>query len=308
MIRSIVRALIILAAVFAFASPTYAKAFEPKEVGEIVLKSNRYGSYHQYVPWSAQPPKDLVVVVHGSVDREGSAINASRIFIERWTGAAEKHQAIILAPAFDQKNFGGHAGPGGGYRGLWGRHIGADGFVDRIVSTYTAVYPQLNGRFRLYGHSAGGQFVSRYVVRHPHRIRSAVICAAGTFAFPNSEVKWTNGMATLTRRMRWSNDEPWKQIRVEPDSAGWRAAAALPIAVVVGARDTKPSKTISGHPDGGHVTRARAWVRAMRTLAQENGFSPGVRIHVVPGVGHNSQELTTASIRTLFQRSVDGDL
>lgn len=298
-----------LVALMIVAAPSaHASAFEPDEVGRIVSKSNRYGSYHQYVPYSAQPPKDLVVLVHGSVGTNGSASNSSRTFIERWVGAAEDHGAIIIAPAFDQENFGGHAGPGGGYRGLWGRHIGADGFVNRIVSNYMSENPQLNGRFRLYGHSAGGQFASRYVVRHPHRIRSAVICAAGTFSFPDPDVKWTNGMATLTRRMRWSNDEPWKQIRVEPDPLGWREASVLPIAVVVGARDTEPGKHIPGQPDGGHVVRARAWTRAMRTLAQENDLAPGVRIHVVPGVGHNSQALTAMSIRALFARSVDGDL
>jgi len=282
--------------------------YEPNEVGRIVLKSNRYGAYQQYVPLSAQPPKDLTVVVHGTLGKDTDGLVSSRAFIERWVSAAEEHGSIILAPAFDNENFGGTSGPGGGYRGLWGRHIGADEFVNRIVLSYSRDLPGLDGKFRLYGHSAGGQFACRYVVRHPHRIRSAVICAPGEYAFPDPNVKWKYGMAAMSRRMRWTKGEPSKRVRVEPDPAGWKASSTLPIAVVVGARDDQPGNTIPGHPDGGRVTRARGWVRAMRTLAQENGLSPGVRLHVVPGVGHNSAELTPTSIRTLFSRSVQDDL
>ncbi len=292
----------------AWTVPANGAAFEQNEVGRIVSKSNRYGAYQQYVATTAKPPKDLVVVVHGMLGANGSATSAARTFIERWVNAAEEHGAVILAPAFDQENFGGHAGPGGGYRGLFGRHIGADAFVNRIVAPFTTEFAELNGQFRLYGHSAGGQFASRYVVRHPHRIRSAVICAAGTFAYPDPDTKWTNGMAPLERRMRWSNNDPWEQLRIEPDPGGWMLAATLPIAVVVGGRDTEPMKPIPGHPDGGHVIRARAWARAMRSLALEKGLSPGVELHVVPDVGHNSEALTPTSIRALFGRSAEDDL
>ncbi len=102
---------------------------------------------------------------------------------------------ILIAPAFAQSNFGPRRGPGGGYRGLFGREISADRFVNLIVDNYQTLLRGVERRIYLYGHSAGGQFVSRYTLMHPDKIVAAVISAAGTFAFPNPNVKWTNALA-----------------------------------------------------------------------------------------------------------------
>jgi len=184
----------------------------------------------------------------------------------------------------------GHGRPHGGGRRRLGR--GADAFLHEVLADVRTREPGARTEFHLYGHSAGAQFASRYVVKHPERIARAVLCAGGTFAFPDPDVPWTNGMAKLERRIRWSDDAPWEHFEYTPDPAGWVAAAELPIAVVVGAEDTDPIPAIPGQVGDDHVERAVAWVKAMKALAAEHRTKDRLELAVVRGVGHDSEGLT----------------
>ncbi|MGK7917746.1 MAG: hypothetical protein AB4038_19765, partial [Prochloraceae cyanobacterium] len=148
------------------------------ERGQVVEKEIKYGKYYQYIPTTVSDAPKIVVIVHGTPGQNETALEIARIFIERWISVAEQEQAILIAPAFNQENFGSRRGPGGGYRGLFGREIGTDQFVNLIVDSYQQLFRGVEGRIYLYGHSAGVQFVCRYVLVHSDRIVAAVISAA----------------------------------------------------------------------------------------------------------------------------------
>jgi poly(3-hydroxybutyrate) depolymerase len=269
------------------------------ERGKIVARSVEHGEYMLYTP--TREPRGILAVVHGSLAEDGSAMEAANVFIRRWVDEAEKRQLVLIAPAFDQENYGGHAGPGGGYRGLFGRHVGADDFLNAIVDAVAEAHPPLKAKFYLYGHSAGGQFVSRYIVKHPHRVFGAVISAAARFAFPDPKVPWTNGMARLQRRIRWSDDAPWEQFDYQPDPNGWLEAATLPVTVVVGAKDTEKVKAGAGQRGETHVERGREWAKSMNAYAREHGKRGRVGFVAVPGIGHNSKKLTPSAIKAMWR-------
>ena len=285
----------------AWAGPPEFRVGE-EEKGRVVGKATAHGEYRQYVPRSVGPQFGTAVLVHGMLGRNEEAGEVAERFIRRWIPAAERRGIILLAPAFDQENFGGHRGPGGGYRGLFGREIGADEFVNEIVDRYKQVSGKYDGRFYLYGHSAGGQFVSRYVVRHPERVVAAVISAAGTYAFPNPEVPWTNGMAPLVRSMQWHGTDDVQHIDIQPDPQGWVKAATLPIVVVVGSHDVEALKGIAGQKGGTRLERARHWVQDMNESARRHDQEGRVRLVVVTGPGHNSAQLTPTCVQHLFGR------
>ncbi len=280
----------------ALAAAVLAAVLSPAGVGEpdVVLRSIEHGDWLELVPPPEARRPAILVVVHGTLGADADGSSAARTFAERWTELARAEGAILVAPVFDDERYGGRAGPGGGYRGLFGRDVGADEFLHAILADVRARHPDARERIVLYGHSAGGQFASRYVVKHPERVERAVLCAAGTFAFPAPDVPWTNGMAPLERRIRWSDDEPWRDYVYAPDPAGWLHAAQLPIAVVAGADDTEPIPPIPGNPGANHVERARAYVDALRALAAEHDVEPRVELTIVPGVGHDSARLTAA--------------
>lgn len=178
----------------------------------------------------------------------------------------------------------------------------ADAFVNAIVDTTREALPDLPEQLVLYGHSAGGQFVSRYVVMHAERVSAAVISAAGTFAYPNPDLAWTNGMKPLRRRIRWSDDEMWKEVEIVPDPQGWAAAAQVPITIVVGSRDTVALHAVPGNPGRLRMERARAWVEAMKKFARMHGRTPRIRYVEVANVGHNSAFLTPTCQQMLLER------
>ncbi len=276
---------------------------DPREQGQVVKKDIPDGSYLQYIPARPANPPRILVVVHGTRgENENEAdMLGPDIFIRRWLTFAEEKGLILIAPSFDDKNFGGYRGPGGGYRGLYGRHVGADVFLQTIVDQYKNISDRYDGRFYLYGHSAGGQFASRYIVIHPDRILGAVVESAGSFPYPDPAVVWTGGMAPLRRKIRWSGEDKDHVVDIKPDPDGWVKAGGLPITVLVGGSDTAPGPANARSDEIGrnHVEWARSWVLAMNKLCQEHKQAFHMRLVIVPGVGHNSRALTPMAMRAI---------
>jgi pimeloyl-ACP methyl ester carboxylesterase len=258
------------------------------ERGAIVHKTSLHGRYVEYVP--RPDPKGILVIAHGSTEPGENVGKLAETFLRRWTRFADEHRLIAVAPVFDS-NFGSwDREPGialGGYRGLAGKQIGADEFVHGILEQYRSGIAG-DGRFYLYGHSAGGQFVGRYAVRHPERVNAAVLSAAGRYAFPDPAAPWPYGQKEVV--LPASSDEAPRTIR--PDPEGWRKAAVLPITVVVGTFDTEPRAARPGHVGTTRVELAEQWVQAMTKLAPPGGGR--LKLVTVPGVGHNSARLTPA--------------
>jgi pimeloyl-ACP methyl ester carboxylesterase len=272
----------------------------PSEIGTVTTRGHPNGQYVQYIPRSG--PVGILVIVHGTPDDDEPALDTSRRYVKEWLTFAEQQRALIIAPVFDQENFGSREGPGGGFRGLHGRHVGADEFLNRLIDSYLPLFPRrYDGRVLLCGHSAGGQFVSRYVVRHPDRVRAAVISAAANFAWPNPEVAWQNGMGRLRRTMQWPGG-PQQQVDITPDPEGWMKAAALPLTAVVGAKDTEPCKPITGQVGANHVERAVNWINEMNRFAREAGRPANARYLVVEGIGHTSRGLAPTCGRALLRQ------
>ncbi|MCA9120825.1 MAG: alpha/beta fold hydrolase [Planctomycetales bacterium] len=262
------------------------------EAGEVILKQTTHGSYWQYIPRSLQHPVSVLVAVHGTPG-EGGALAAAEGYLRTFQQAARQQGVVLVAPVFDTPNFGGIAGPGGGYRGLFGRHISADGFVNEILAEYSKTFPTYDGKIYLVGHSAGGQFVSRYLVMHPDRVHRAVISAAGTFAFPDPDTPWADGMARLRREWLWEGDTEPQIIDITPDPAGWLEASQLPVTVVIGSLDDLP-----------HIEVAQRWVRDMHDFANHQGVESSVQFVLVDGVGHSGGQLAPTAIEHLFQQRV----
>src|SRR5258706_11679723 len=68
----------------------------------IVHKRIAEGEYVEYLPRRA--PVGILVLAHGSVDEERSESSVSRLaegFVRRWTGFADDHRLIVVAPVFD---------------------------------------------------------------------------------------------------------------------------------------------------------------------------------------------------------------
>ena len=271
-----------------------------RDAGKIRRMDARHGDYIQYIPRSADRTSEVLVLIHGTPGRDETAIDCAEKFLTDFISTAKDKKVILLAPVFDTKNFGGHKGPGGGYRGLFGREISADKFVIEILSKYKR-YLKPNDKIYVYGHSAGGQFISRFIVMHSDRIAAAVISAAGTYAFPNPNIKWPDGMARLQREFEWDGDKRTQKIDVSPNPDGWVKSATLPITVIVGKLDDTKVPETEGQLGESMVERASLWVQSMNELAEEHGQTGTVNLVLVDEVGHTSSQLSPLAITRLFQ-------
>ena len=263
------------------------------EIGKIELKSVAHGQYQQYIPEGAMENFKIVAVNHGMFSDAETSVKSAKNTLKKWIRFANKTKAIIVAPVSDNHRYAvTKRGAGkGGYRGLFGRHIGADEFLHEIIQKYTLANRQYDGRFYLSGHSAGAQFANRYLVRHPERVIAAAFSAPAWFAQPSTEHKWPYGMGRRAFTAQWPDEFQKKRIDIQPDPNGWLLATQRPVAVVVGELDLKPMRHVPGIGGDTHVDRAKHWVKVMNQYARQFGKNSQAEMKLVSEVGHNYGKL-----------------
>lgn len=259
------------------------------------------GEFLQYVPRRTDGPPRVLVLCHGSVAESSTAARSASTFIERWIAFSQRTGLVLVAPIFDVNNYAsGSNAPGGsawGYRALDGRKSPPDAFVHAIVDRMRTPHPDYDGRFYLYGHSAGGQFANHYLAIHPQRLRGVVLSAPAIYAMPDANAPWPLGMGARRRTLQWGSTE--KIFEITPDIATLVDSVQLPVAVVIGTDDTA---RLSNQPQQGGWTRfdrARHYVDRMAQFADGHAVRSGVRLVPVPNVGHSSKRLTPVAQRAL---------
>ena len=258
--------------------------------GEVIAVEDVYGIFYVYAPTSISPKPDLLVLVHGTPGETWSVEETAKYYIDHWIDFAKDEGTILIAPSFSDENFSSRKGEiedkMTGYRGLFGREIGADEWVLRIVDAYQQAFGETNEKFLLYGHSAGGQFVGRFLVTHPERVEKAVITAAVTYPQPNPEVAWPYGMGELHTQIEW-DENTIRQEDVVPDLQKWLEATQVPLTVLVGLNDITEQLQRPGQKGINRVLIAKNWVEDMKSFARENGLECKYEYDFIAGKGHS---------------------
>jgi pimeloyl-ACP methyl ester carboxylesterase len=249
-----------------------------------------FGTFYAYVPLAAPERPEILVLVHGTPPKDGTAEENAEFYATSWIDFAEKWGFLLIAPVFNQEDFSSRFGDHAlsGYRGLFGRDIGADEWVLRLVRAHQEAYGASNGSFYLYGHSAGGQFVGRFLVTHPESVKSAVITSAATYPQPRTEVAWPFGMGELHAEIEWDEDTA-RHVDVVPDEEKWLAATQVPLTVIVGLNDTAelPLTLIPDQEGRNRFTIAGNWVQDMAAFAAANGLESRFNFDIIPAQGHS---------------------
>jgi pimeloyl-ACP methyl ester carboxylesterase len=234
-------------------------------------------------------PVRVLVLAHGypwpdGSRSDGELIEYAQAAVERWAAFAERHHAIVVAPAF-----GGQEFPL--YREMLGRSIDPDEFVNLLVAKAGREHiPGFAGRFSLHGHSAGAQFAARYLVTHPHRLDEAILSAPSTFPLPDPGIPWPNGMAAAARS------------EFGPRAAGWlEAATEVRVTVLVGSRDTERRPPAPAQQGATRIERAAAWVESMCRHAESRDKAATIRFAAAEGLDHDEKAMATAAQEILAQ-------
>lgn len=244
--------------------------------------------YYRPAAWSPETDR-LLFVLHGNA-RDGEH------YRNAWRAQGDRYGVLVVVPQFDRKAF-----PGPAHYGLGGVVDPTRGVVRPVESwtftrfdqVVTEVFARTGAKRKsiyLYGHSAGGQFVHRYLTFvRADRVERAVAANAGWYTMPNFEIEFPYGL------------------RGSPaGKSHLRHLFSSRLVILLGEDDTARGeslrKTAEADAQGPHrVARGQAYFSIAAKTASALGMTLAWRLETVPGVGHSNAGMAAAAARVLFE-------
>lgn len=243
---------------------------------------------HYYIPTKGDIKKMRVLFSMHGAERSGSLQRAL------WQPFAERDGFVVIAPEFSKKyykendyQFGGvYEAPDNAV--LKPREEWTYQAIEAIFDFFKEQTKSKSKVYDMFGHSAGSQFVHRYVLTMPHaRVGRAIAANAGSWTFPYADgivdaKGVAHGWPYSVKDTPMASDESLKQFLDKK------------LIIQIGVADSvKMGKNVPTNPAAiaqGEVRYERAWnfYNASKALAKEKGYKFNWKIVPVDGVGHAS--------------------
>lgn len=235
---------------------------------------------HYVEPSDLPANAPVVIVMHGTLRNAGE-------YRDNWIALAEQYGFRVYAPEFDARRFPGAAGYNLGGAG----EAGARAF-DAIEPLYEFLSDARglpdNGYF-IFGHSAGGQFVHRFVCfANPQNLRLAIAANAGWYTLPEGPFPWPYSLEGAP--------EPTCDLADYFDT---------PLLITLGDQDIDPAyynlrRTPEAMAQGPHrLARGLSFLETARLIAGARGLKLVWRVEIVEGVGHDNVGMAEAAARLM---------
>jgi len=243
--------------------------------------------------WTYRPKEmasnaPVLFVMHG-VQRDGER------YRNEWQPYADRAKALLLVPEFSTANFPGSAG----YSVAKPDLNSVDD--DLAPATYSALEKifdravKLTGLnaldYRLYGHSAGGQFVHRFIMLYPTaRAKVAVAANAGWYMMPDFDVRFPYGL---------------KGSGI--DSAKLKEAFAKKLFILLGEKDDDPNHPLLNRGAGAmrqgrqRLERGQNFFRAARQAAEKLNVHFQWELATVADADHDNAKMAVAAAPLLLK-------
>ncbi len=248
---------------------TFGAPIHPGEVTEGSLKGTLY---KVYVPrdYNRRNVYKLLVAVHGTDGTPDAYMRYCR-------QDADRHGCVVLGPWFDYPTFFNFDNMNLGNTGL-----GKDRTDLRLLEIIDALSKRVRiekDRLLMVGQSRGGQFVQRFILAHPERVRRAAACASGCYVLPDTEDIFPFGT---------------KANPFAPDLADLDFGQLIqtPMAVVIGTADL-PRR----------LEQADRFMKAARAYADKHGIRCKIEYFTVPDGPHWGKTNYPPASRFLFAES-----
>ena len=246
-------------------------------------------------PVHLAPDRPLLFVLHGA------GRNADE-YRDQWHELALEHDFLLVVPEFKERL----------YPGVRGYNLGnvfdPDGQVrsepERSFSAIEAVFEEVRRRFgmtaqgyAIYGHSAGAQFLHRFLYHVPDaRVTGAVAANAGWYTMPVFDAAYPYGLRGSV-----------------VGSGDLAAALQRPLTVLLGEADEDPQhpslrRTPEALAQGPHrLARGQAFFSAASDAAAALGVPFAWQLLTVPGAGHDNRSMAPAAIPRLLEKAATAD-
>ncbi len=245
--------------------------------------------YHQ--PATATSDSPVLFVMHGT-RRNGED------YRDQWADLSDAHGFLLVVPEFSNEHYPGAESYNLGNMFTDGEPNDAAMWsyaaIEAVFDEVLARTGNRSERYFIYGHSAGSQFVHRFLMFQPTtRAEAAVTANAGWYTMPATEYDFPYGLQNLEGFQGRSVD-------------AWVSdALQRPMVVLLGDADTDPDhaslrRTPEAMAQGEHrFARGHAYFAAAEVAAARLGVPFGWRLQTVPGVAHSNAQMAHAAVEAL---------
>lgn len=228
--------------------------------------------YRAFLPELAAHP--ALVIVHGSSRR---AARQFRAFLP----LAIRLNVPLVVPTFDEEKFAGYQRLAGAAGPLAALHAVAVTLED-AHTTFGLDTTSVD----FFGFSGGAQFVHRFALMEPARVRRLVLASAGWYTFLDPARRFPSGTAPGPATCD-----------LQPDT---RAFLRLPLHVLVGERDVdrdgslRTGPAIDRRQGSNRLTRALRWIDHVEDVARLHDVPSRISFDLLPDSGHSFSEAVRA--------------
>jgi poly(3-hydroxybutyrate) depolymerase len=239
-------------------------------------------------PPGLEPDRPVVLVMHGQS-------RTAEKYRDDWHDLAIQHAFLLIVPEFTRADF-----PGSRSYNLGNRTDAEGNPIARerwSFSAPVAVFEEARGRFgmaattfSLYGHSAGSQFVHRFLMHVSEApVDRVVLANAGWYTMPDPSIDYPYGLRG-------------SQIQ----ASALRAFLAMPVTVLLGDADTLTRQenlrqSPEAYAQGPHrFARGHAFFESARKAAATLDVPFNWQRVTVPGADHDNAKMAPEAARLLL--------
>lgn len=238
--------------------------------------------FHRPARWRSDAR--VVMVMHG-VQRDADR------YRDEWAPLADEYGFLLLCPEFTPAKFPGSAWYNyGGLRATADADRRAFSVPDRVFDAARTRFTIGSERFSIYGHSAGAQFVHRFLLLAPSpRVDQAIAANAGWYTLPVFDQRFPYGLQGTAVT----------EAQVE-------SFLRRPLVLQLGEQDTDPHhpsirRNEAADRQGPHrYARGLNYFEVGQREARRRGIALAWRLVTVPGVDHSNGPMARSAARTLF--------
>jgi poly(3-hydroxybutyrate) depolymerase len=241
-----------------------------------------------YLPADTKADTPILIVMHG-VHRAGER------YRNDWQPLSQKYHFILIVPEFSDADFPGNAGYAlGGMKDPKGQPVPRAqwtfGYIEPLFDAVKAATGNRNERYFLFGHSAGSQFVHRYLYFNPEaRVARAVSANAGWWTLPDPDIDFPYGLRGSAI-----------------DDAMLKTMLQRPLTVLLGTADTDPEDENLRKTPQAEAQGPNRWVRghtffdAGKRRAEALHVPFGWQLATAPGIAHSDAGMSAFAADLLF--------